>query len=60
MILVHETPLTDGDVVRTTREPGSRWEVVAVHEDKCWLRDPASGEEQIIALALCARERVLH
>lgn len=60
MILVHDQPLADGDVVRTSAEPGSRWEIVAVHENKCWLRDLDSGDEQIIALALCSRERVLH
>jgi len=60
MIQFFETPLSDGDVVITTSAPAVRWEVVAVHEDKCWLRDLSTGEEQIIAQALCARERVLH
>jgi len=50
--------LNDGDEVVTDAHPGGRFTVVAVHEDKAWIREVAGEREMIVDHRLCAPARL--
>lgn len=50
--------LNDGDEVVTDAHPGGRFTVVAVHEDKAWIREVSGVREMIIDHRLCAPSRL--
>ena len=43
-----EDIVREGDTVTSPAEPASRFIVIAVHEDKCWIREIATGDDQIV------------
>lgn len=50
--------LNDGDEVVTDAHPGGRFTVVAVHEDKAWIREVSGEREMIVDHRLCAPARL--
>jgi hypothetical protein len=52
--------LSEGDTVTSPAEPAARFIVIAVHEDKCWVREIATGEDQIVFISSCRRESTYH
>lgn len=50
--------LNDGDEVVTDAHPGGRYTVVAVHEDKAWIREVSGGREMIVENRRCALARL--
>ena len=38
----------------------SSFQVIAIHEDKCWIRHEPSGDDQIVPLAFCLIDRIFH
>lgn len=55
-----EETLSEGDTVTSPAEPAARFIVIAVHEDKCWVREIATGEDQIVSVSSCRRETTYH
>jgi len=55
-----EDVVSEGDTVTSPEEPAGRFIVIAVHEDKCWIREIATGEDQIVSVSACRRETVYH
>ena len=45
--------------LRSSSSTGS-YQVIAIHEDKCWIRHDPSGDDQIVPLAFCMIERIYH
>jgi hypothetical protein len=60
MTMIHMEPLDSGDVVRRWDDPATRYEVMAVDADKAWVRDLASGADQISSRTLFARIRAVN
>lgn len=52
--------LHEGDTVTSPEEPAARFVVIAVHEDRCWIREIATGEDQIVHISSCRRESTYH
>ena len=52
--------LNAGDEVVTDAHPGGSYTVVAVHEDKAWIRQVAGDREMIIDHHRCAPANRLH
>lgn len=52
--------LHEGDTVTSPEEPACRYIVIAVHQDRCWIREIATGEDQIVATSSCRRESTYH
>ena len=50
----------ESDVVITDARPQARYTVIAVHEERAWIRDLATGDDEIVDVALCMREPVYH
>ncbi|MET0294251.1 MAG: hypothetical protein ABW042_04485 [Phenylobacterium sp.] len=50
----------EGDTVTSPEEPAARFIVIAVHEDKCWIREIATGDDQIVHVSACRREWTIH
>lgn len=44
-----------GDRVRTGENEFPQFDVVAIHGDKAWVRDPALGGDHIVPLSRCRR-----
>lgn len=55
-----EEMVSEGDTVTSPGESAARFIVIAVHEDKCWLREIATGEDQIVFISSCRRESTYH
>ncbi len=51
--------IRERDDVLFEGSPRTRYTVVAVHEDKCWIRDP-QGRAAIVELSRCIRARTVH
>jgi hypothetical protein len=51
--------IREKDDVLFEGQPRTRYTVVAVHEDKCWIQD-RQGRDAIVDLALCIRARTVH
>ena len=60
MLTWTEERVAEGDMVTSPVEPAARFVVIAVHEDKCWIRDIATGEDQIIFTSNCQRQSTFH
>jgi hypothetical protein len=50
-----DEPVRCGDIVRTGLNVTPEFQVIAVHEDKVWLRDLCSGLDALTALRRCHR-----
>lgn len=50
----------EGDTVISPEEPAARFIVIAVHEDKCWVREIATGDDQIVFISSCRRDSIYH
>ncbi len=44
-----------GDVVRTGPGPYPRYTVIAIHDDKVWLRNVQNGQDAVTGLDHCRR-----
>ncbi|MDD3838422.1 MAG: hypothetical protein WCY15_03485 [Phenylobacterium sp.] len=60
MLVWPEELLREGDTVTSPEEPTARFIVIAIHEDKCWVREIATGEDQIVVASSCRRESTYH
>ncbi|HEY9218511.1 MAG TPA: hypothetical protein VIO94_10715 [Phenylobacterium sp.] len=60
MLAWPEQKVREGDTVTSPQDAGSRFIVIAVHEDRCWIREIATGEDQIIAISSCQRDSTYH
>jgi hypothetical protein len=51
----HDEDVRAGDLVRTGPNLYPHFEVIAVHGDKAWLRDIATGVDALTPLSRCRR-----
>ena len=51
---------TGDQVSLRSRSTTGSYQVIAIHEDKCWIRHEPSGDDQIVPLAFCLIQRVFH
>ncbi len=51
----HEEDIAVGDEVTTGSSKYPRFEVVAVHGDKAWLRERQGRADSVVPLALCRK-----
>lgn len=50
----------EGDLVSSTSAGKAQFTVIAIHEDKCWIQDVATGDDLIVDVAACAPWRTRH
>jgi hypothetical protein len=56
-----EERINTGDKVQLrSNSTTSSYQVIAIHEDKCWIRHEPSGDDQIVPLAFCLIDRTYH
>ena len=55
-----EERVRTGDRVSLRSSSTGSYQVIAIHEDKCWIRHDPSGDDQIVPLAFCLIERTFH
>ncbi len=56
-----EERVRTGDLVLLrSHSSTSTYQVIAIHEDKAWIRHQPSGDDQIVPLAFCLVDRTFH
>lgn len=55
-----EERVRTGDKVSLRSRSTGSYQVIAIHEDKCWIRHEPSGDDQIVPLAFCLIDRTFH
>lgn len=51
----YDEPIHTGDLVRTGLNAAPQFAVLAVHDDKAWLRDVATGVDGVVHVNRCRR-----
>lgn len=52
--------IRERDAVRLDDRPRGEFKVIAIHEEKAWVEDVASGRGRIVALSACQRLTTCH
>ena len=52
--------IQERDSVRLDDEPSEHFVVIAIHEEKAWIEEPASGRNEIVFLSDCRRLSTYH
>jgi hypothetical protein len=52
--------LQEGDKVLSEDEPGGRFTIIAIHEEKAWIQDNVRGQDLIVPLSACTRLLTVH
>lgn len=49
----HPSAIAAGDVIRTGENSYPRYRIVAISDDKAWIRDVQAGGDHIVPLGRC-------